>query len=128
MSIKRQDLPEPVNFRDKFSLFGDYWSPKVVGELNDSLVKAVKLKGEFVGHHHEAEDEHVLVVDGRLRIQFLGGHRDISPGEFNIVPRGLEHCPLTLTDEVHVVLLAPKTHVNTGNVRNERTVTHEGRI
>jgi mannose-6-phosphate isomerase-like protein (cupin superfamily) len=128
MSTRRQELPEPVNLRDKFGLFSDYWSPKIVGELNDSLVKAVKLKGEFVWHHHEAEDELFLVVDGRLRIQFRGGHRDISPGEFIIVPRGLEHCPLTLTDEVQVVLFAPKSHVNTGNVRNERTVAHEGRI
>ncbi len=75
-----------------------------------------------------ASEEARRVVDGRLRIQFGDGHRDISPGEFIIVPRGLEHCPLTLTDEVQVVLLAPKSHVNTGNVRNERTVTQEGRI
>jgi len=86
MSIKRQDLPEPVNLRDKFSLFSDYWSPKIVGETNDSLVKAVKLKGEFVWHHHEAEDELFLVVDGRLRIQFRGGHRDISRAACITIP------------------------------------------
>ena len=81
MSTERE-LPDLVNLRDKFGLFSDYWSPKTVGELNDSLVKAVKLTGEFVWHNHEAEDELFLVVEGRLRIQFRDGHRDISPGEF----------------------------------------------
>ena len=119
---------DKVNLREKFSQFSDYWSPKIVGELNDSYVKTVKLKGEFVWHHHEAEDELFLVVDGRLRMQFRDVSRDVEPGEFIIVRRGVEHCPLALTDEVHVVLLEPKTTVNTGNVRNERTVEQEQRI
>ena len=119
---------DKVNLREKFSQFSDYWSPKIVGELNDSYVKTVKLKGEFVWHHHEAEDELFLVVDGRLRMQFRDLSRDVGPGEFIIVPRGVEHCPLALTDEVHVVLLEPKMTVNTGNVRNERTVEQEQRI
>ena len=119
---------EPVNLRQKFRLFQDYWSPKIVGELNDSYVKVVKLKGEFVWHHHEAEDELFLVVDGRLRMQFRDGDRELGPGEFIIVPRGVEHCPLALTDEVHVVLLEPKTTLNTGNVENERTVAQEPRL
>ena len=119
---------EPVNLRQKFGLFRDYWSPKIVGELNDSYVKVVKLKGEFVWHHHEAEDELFLVVDGRLRMQFRDGDRELGPGEFIIVPRGVEHCPLALTDEVHVVLLEPKTTRNTGNVENERTVAEEPRL
>jgi mannose-6-phosphate isomerase-like protein (cupin superfamily) len=88
-------------------------------------VKIVKLKGEFVWHHHELEDEMFLVVEGRLRMQLRGGGRDVSPGELIIIPRGVEHCPLALTDEVHVVLLEPKTTVNTGNVRNERTAVEE---
>jgi mannose-6-phosphate isomerase-like protein (cupin superfamily) len=119
---------DTVNLRETFSRFSDHWSPKIVGELNDSYVKAVKLKGEFVWHHHEAEDELFLVVEGRLRMQFRDGSRDVGPGEFIIVPRGVEHCPLALTDEVHVVLLEPKTTLNTGNVRNERTVERPGRI
>jgi mannose-6-phosphate isomerase-like protein (cupin superfamily) len=119
---------DTVNLREKFSQFADYWSPKIVGELNDAYVKVVKLKGEFVWHHHDTEDELFLVVDGRLRMQFRDGNCEVGPGEFIIVPRGVEHCPLALTDEVHVVLLEPKTTVNTGNVRNERTVTHEQRI
>jgi mannose-6-phosphate isomerase-like protein (cupin superfamily) len=119
---------DKVNLREKFGQFSDYWSPKIVGELNDSYVKTVKLKGEFVWHHHEAEDELFLVVDGRLRMQFRDGSHEVGPGEFIIVPRGVEHCPLALTDEVHVVLLEPKTTVNTGNVRNDRTVEQEQRI
>jgi mannose-6-phosphate isomerase-like protein (cupin superfamily) len=119
---------ETVNLRAKLARVDEYWSPRVIGELNDAYVKVVKLKGEFVWHHHEAEDELFLVVEGRLRMQLRDGDRDVGPGELIIVPRGVEHCPLALTDEVHVVLLEPKTTVNTGNVRNERTVEREERI
>ena len=115
---------EPVNLKEKFTLFEDVWSPKIIGELNDAYVKVVKFRGEFVWHHHEREDELFLVVQGRLRMQFRTGDRDLGPGELIIVPRGVEHCPLALTEDVHVVLLEPKTTVNTGNVRNERTITH----
>lgn len=111
-----------VNLADKFSRFSDYWSPKIVGEVNDMHVKLVKLQGEFVWHHHEAEDELFLVVKGRLRMQLRDGDREIGPGEFIVVPKGTEHCPVALTDEVHVLLLEPKSTLNTGNVVNERTV------
>jgi mannose-6-phosphate isomerase-like protein (cupin superfamily) len=118
-----------VNLKDKFSLFQEYWKPKIVGELNESYIKVVKFHGEFVWHHHANEDELFLVVSGRLRMQFrTGGDRDIGPGEFIVVPRGVEHCPLALTDEVHVVLIEPKTTLNTGNVRNDRTVAQLERI
>jgi mannose-6-phosphate isomerase-like protein (cupin superfamily) len=119
---------EPVNLRAKLARVEEYWSPRIVGEVNDAYVKVVKLRGEFVWHHHEAEDELFLVVEGRLRMQLRDGDRDLEPGELIIVPRGVEHCPLALTDEVHVVLLEPKTTVNTGNVRNERTVEREQRL
>ena len=111
-----------VNLADKFRRFTEAWSPKIVGEVNDLHVKVVKLKGEFVWHHHADEDELFLVVAGRLRMQLRDGNRDLAPGEFIVVPRGVEHCPLALTDEVHVVLLEPKSTLNTGNVTNERTV------
>ena len=120
--------PDPVNLKDKFSRFQEHWKPKIIGELNDSYVKVVKIRGEFVWHHHDTEDELFLVVSGRLRMQLRSGDRDIGPGEFIIVPRGVEHCPLALTDEVHVVLIEPKTTLNTGNVRNERTVARLDRI
>lgn len=119
---------EPVKLTDKFALFHEYWRPKIVGEFNDSYVKVVKFEGEFVWHHHDAEDELFLVVEGRLRMRFRTGDRDLGPGEFIIVPRGVEHCPRALTDEVHVVLIEPKTTLNTGNVRNERTVAQLERI
>jgi mannose-6-phosphate isomerase-like protein (cupin superfamily) len=119
---------ETVNLKAKLSRVQEYWSPRIVGELNDAYVKVVKLKGEFVWHRHEAEDELFLVVEGRLRMQLRDGDRDLGPGELIILPRGVEHCPLALTDEVHVVLLEPKTTLNTGNVRNERTVEGEQRI
>jgi len=119
---------EVVKLREKLRRVQEYWSPKIVGELNETYVKVVKLRGEFVWHHHETEDELFLVVEGRLRMQLRDGNRDLGPGEFIIVPRGVEHCPLALTDEVHVVLFEPKTTLNTGNVVNERTVRNLDRI
>lgn len=119
---------EVVNLREKFGRVREYWSPKIMGELNDAYVKAVKLQGEFVWHHHDREDELFLVVEGGLRMQLRDGNRDLGPGEFIIVPRGIEHCPLALTDEVHVVLFEPKTTLNTGSVVNERTVRNLERI
>jgi mannose-6-phosphate isomerase-like protein (cupin superfamily) len=123
-----ESLMDVVNLGEKFSRFADYWSPKVVGEVNDMHVKLVKLRGEFVWHHHDTEDELFLVVAGRLRMQLRDGDRDVGPGELIIVPRGTEHCPLALTDEVQVLLLEPKTTLNTGDVRNERTVADLERI
>ena len=113
-----------INLAQKFSLFSDHYSPKIVGELNDSHVKLVKLQGEFVWHHHEAEDELFFVVKGTLRmgIRENGSEREetIRAGEFIIIPRGVEHRPAA-DEEVHLMLLEPKTTLNTGNVRNERT-------
>jgi mannose-6-phosphate isomerase-like protein (cupin superfamily) len=111
-----------VNLAEKFSRFSDYWSPKIVGEVNEMHVKLVKLQGEFVWHHHDREDELFFVVKGRLRMQLESGDREIHPGEFIVVPKGTEHCPVALTDEVHVLLLEPKGTLNTGNVMSERTV------
>ena len=113
---------EVVNLADKFSRFKEYWSPKIVGEVNEMHIKLVKLQGEFVWHHHAQEDELFLVVDGRLRMRLRSGDREVGPGEFIVVPKGTEHCPVALTAEVHVLLLEPKTTLNTGNVTNERTV------
>ena len=112
---------QSVNLAKKFALFDDYWSPKIAGELNDSYVKLVKLKGEFVWHHHEREDELFLVVKGRLLLRLRNREVWVNEGEFAIVPKGVEHLPVA-RDEVHVLLIEPKTTLNTGNVRNERTV------
>ncbi len=113
---------EKVNIANKLSLFQEYWSPKIVGELNDSHVKLVKLKGEFVWHHHEQEDELFLVVKGRLLIKLRDRDIWLDEGEFVIIPKGVEHLPVA-DEEVHVLLLEPKSTLNTGNVQNEKTVS-----
>lgn len=113
---------QKVNLQEKFSLFYDYWSPKIAGEINDSHVKLVKLKGEFVWHHHDHEDEMFLVVKGKLLIKFRDRDVWLDEGEFIIVPKGVEHMPVA-EEEVHVLLLEPKTTLNTGNQVNERTVS-----
>lgn len=112
---------EKINLAEKLVLFREYWSPKIVGEVNDSYVKLVKFKGEFVWHHHEREDELFLILKGRLLMKFRGHEVWINEGEFIIVPRGVEHMPVA-AEEVHVMLLEPKTTLNTGNVENERTL------
>ncbi len=118
---------EKINLAHKLSLFDETWNPKIVGEVNDSHVKLAKLKGEFVWHHHEAEDELFLVVKGRLLIRLRDGDLWLDEGEMVIIPRGVEHCPVA-EEEVHVLLLEPKTTVNTGNVRDERTHMELDRI
>ena len=116
-----------VNLVDKFSHFRDHWSPKIVGELNDCYVKLVKLKGEFIWHHHDAEDELFLVVRGTLRMRLRDRELTVRPGEFVIVPRGVDHLPMA-DEEVEVLLLEPKSTLNTGNLRNERTVAKLDRL
>lgn len=112
---------DKVNLAEKFSRFSDHWKPKVAGDINNFQVKLVKVKGEFVWHHHDAEDELFLVVKGRLQMRFRDRDVWIEPGEFIIVPRGVEHLPVA-EEETHILLLEPATTLNTGNVRNERTV------
>jgi mannose-6-phosphate isomerase-like protein (cupin superfamily) len=116
-----------VNLKDKFSHFSDYTHPRIIGEVNDCHVKAVKLKGEFIWHHHDIEDELFLVVKGTLRMKFRDREAVINEGEFIIVPRGVEHCPVA-DEEVHIVLIEPKSTLNTGNITNERTVAQLERI
>lgn len=113
---------DKVNLAHKFSLFDAFWSPRIAGELNDSYVKLAKLKGEFVWHQHENEDELFLVVKGRLLIKLRDRDIWLDEGEFFIVPRGVEHLPIA-DEEAHVLLLEPKSTLNTGNVQNERTVS-----
>ena len=113
--------PQRVNLAEMFGRFQDHWSPKIVGEVNDSLVKLVKLTGEFVWHHHEKEDELFLVVKGKLRLKLRDQDLVLGPGEFAIIPHGVEHLPVA-EEETHVLLFEPNSTLNTGNVRNERTV------
>lgn len=117
-------MVQKVNVEDKFEMLDEYWSPKIIGELNDFHVKAVKLKGEFVWHEHETEDELFYVVKGRLVIKLRDGEISLKPGEFAVIPHKVEHLPVA-EEEVHVLLLEPKTTVNTGTIANERTVNPE---
>jgi len=122
---------EKVNLAQKFSLFAEPYQPRIIGELNDSYVKAVKVKGDFLWHHHDNEDELFFVVKGllRMRVRENGSEREltIQPGEFIIVPRGVEHLP-SADEETHVVLLEPRTTLNTGNVESARTLRKLERI
>jgi mannose-6-phosphate isomerase-like protein (cupin superfamily) len=120
---------EVVNLSERFARFRDHWNPRIAGEVNDCYVKLAKLQGEFIWHQHEQEDELFLVVKGRLRMKLRengpgaeGTEREVAigAGEFLIVPRGTEHLPLA-DEEVHLLLLEPKTTLNTGNVRDQRT-------
>ncbi|MDR3749420.1 MAG: cupin domain-containing protein [Acidobacteriota bacterium] len=115
---------EKVNLAEKLSLFTEHYSPKIVGEVNDAYVKLVKLQGDFMWHHHDSEDELFFVVKGALRMKARenGSEREftIHPGEFIVIPRGVEHFP-SADEETQVMLLEPKTTLNTGNVENERT-------
>jgi mannose-6-phosphate isomerase-like protein (cupin superfamily) len=111
---------EKVNLSDKFSLFEEHWSPQIAGEVNDSYVKLVKFQGDFVWHKHDEEDEMFLVVKGSITIRLRDGDVRLEEGEFVVIPRGVEHMPVA-EEEAHVILFEPKTVLNTGDVRNERT-------
>jgi len=112
-------MVEKVRVADKFKQFDDYWSPKIIGELNDFHVKAVKFKGEFVWHEHESEDELFYVFKGNFRILLRDGEIALGPGEFAVIPRNVEHKPVA-EEEVEVLLLEPKTTVNTGSADSDR--------
>ncbi len=112
---------DKVNLKEKFALFNEHWSPKVAGQVGDMHVKLAKLKGEFMWHQHDEEDEMFLVVQGRLVIKFRDRDVQLEEGEFLIIPKGVEHLPVA-EEEVHIVLFEPATTLNTGNQVNERTV------
>ena len=120
-------MVQKVSLVEKFSLFSEQWSPKVVGEVNDCHVRLAKIQGEFVWHHHEHEDELFFVVKGRLLMKLRDGDVWVEEGEFIIVPRGVEHLPVA-ERETHLLLVEPKGTVNTGNVGGERTIEKLDRI
>lgn len=114
---------EPINIMDKFSLFNEEWTPKIIGELNDQYVKLCKLKDDFVWHSHENEDELFMVFKGTLLMEFRDGRIvKIKQGEILIVPKGVEHRPHTNGDIVFNLLFEPKSTLHTGNVENELTI------
>src|SRR3989344_3637630 len=116
-----------VNINEKLSKFGEHWSPKIVGELNDDKVQVVKLKGEFVWHNHEKEDELFLVIKGKLIIHFRDRDVEVNEGEFVIIPHPIEHKP-EAPEEVEIILIEPKETLNTGNVETDKTVKVQDKI
>jgi mannose-6-phosphate isomerase-like protein (cupin superfamily) len=118
---------DKVNLAEKLARVTEFWSPKIVGELNGQQVKLVKFKGPFIWHHHDREDELFYVVKGRFRMEYRDRSVDVAEGEFLIVPRGVEHRPVA-DQEVEVMLFEPATTLNTGNVRDERTLERLKRI
>ena len=118
---------DKVNLAEKFTLFNEYWSPKIVGELNGQQVKLVKFQGEFVWHKHDEEDELFFVVKGNFVMELRDKNIEINEGEFFIVPRGVEHRPVA-EKEVWVMLFEPASTLNTGNVMVEKTKTELEKI
>lgn len=117
-----------VNIAQKHDLFDEAWSPKIVGDLNGSQVKLAKFRGEFTWHAHDNEDEFFLVTKGTMRMKLRDGDQLVGEGEFIIVPRRVEHCPVAESDEVHVMMVEPASTVNTGTADDPRTVTDLERI
>lgn len=116
-----------VNIAEKFDSFSEYWSPKIVGELNGQQVRIAKIKGEFVMHKHDNEDELFLVIEGTLMMELENETLQINPGEFVIIPKGMNHKPYA-KEEVKVLLFEPDTTLNTGNLENELTLKNIERI
>lgn len=112
---------EKINLKQKFSLFTEHWQPKIIAELNGQAVKIAKVKGEFVWHHHDVEDELFYVVKGKLTMKLRDGDVVLNEGEMFVVPKGVEHKPVA-EEEVWVMLFEPGSTLNTGNVTNERTL------
>jgi mannose-6-phosphate isomerase-like protein (cupin superfamily) len=117
-------MADKVNLAERFSRFQDLWSPKIVGELNDSYIKLAKVHGEFVWHAHADEDEFFLVVKGRLLIRLRDRDVLLTEGEYFVVPRGVEHLPIA-AEETHILLLEPKATLHTGDTESARTVAVE---
>jgi len=115
-------MTEKVNLAEKLASFDETWVPKVVGELNGQYVKVAKFEGEYVWHQHENEDEMFLVIRGQLTLKLRDRDVSLDAGEFFVVPRGVEHLPVA-REEVWVLMFEPAETLNTGNLRNERTIT-----
>jgi len=118
---------EKINLKQKLDMIEEHWSPKIIGEVNDVYIKLVKFKGEFVWHFHNEEDELFYVLKGRMKMKLRSGNIAIEEGECIIIPREVEHKPVA-DEEVSLMLIEPKTTLNTGNIQSERTVKNLDRI
>jgi mannose-6-phosphate isomerase-like protein (cupin superfamily) len=112
---------EKKNLREKFNQITEYYNPKIAAELNDNYIKLAKLKGEFLWHKHENEDELFMILKGNLLMKLRDKDIDVGEGEFIVIPKGVEHKPIA-HEEVHLILIEPKSTLNTGNIENDRTV------
>jgi mannose-6-phosphate isomerase-like protein (cupin superfamily) len=122
--IKNRGCMDKINLEQKFALFNDQWSPKIVGEVGDQYIKLAKVKGEFVWHQHDNEDELFWVVKGKLTIKMRDGDVVLTDGEIFVVPKGVEHCPVA-EEETQIVLFEPKATTHTGDVQTDLTVPIE---
>ena len=127
MTEEQSGAVEVISLADKLSQFDDSRSPRIVGDVNDMQVKVVKLQGQFVWHHHETEDELFLVLKGQLLIKLRDRDLRLAAGDAVVIPHGVEHLPIA-EEEAHVLLLEPRTTLNTGTLVNERTVADLGQI
>jgi mannose-6-phosphate isomerase-like protein (cupin superfamily) len=116
-----------INLNEKFSLFNDHWSPKIIGELNGQDIKLAKVKGEFVWHNHQNEDELFFVIKGKLKIEFIDKTVEINEGEMIIVPKGVEHKPIA-EEEVLMMLFEPNNIKHTGEIKHDLTIEKCERI
>ncbi len=117
-------MPEKVNLAAKFALFSEQWSPKIVGQVNDMHIKLGRIEGEFIWHSHENEDEMFMVINGSMTLRFRDKDVVVNPGEFIVVPRGVEHMPVAQS-ETQIMMIEPATTVNTGTRESDRTVNPE---
>jgi mannose-6-phosphate isomerase-like protein (cupin superfamily) len=115
---------QPINFKEKLAKFSEYWSPKIIAQMNDYHFKVAKIQGEFVWHDHPKTDEVFIVINGHLDILFRDGKVSLEAGEMFVVPKGVEHKPVA-ENECHILLVEPAGTVNTGNIVNERTASHD---
>ena len=113
-----------INFKQKYSLFNDYWSPKVVAEMNDYQFKLVKIQGEFVWHNHDDTDETFIVIEGEMKIEFENETVELSEGDMFVVPKGIEHKPWA-ENECKVMIIEPRGVVNTGNTEGDLTASND---
>lgn len=125
MKQKEFALSKKINIAEKFGKFSEFWSPKIVAELNDQYIKFAKFKDEFVWHQHDDEDELFIVVEGEIEIRFEDGNVHLAKGEMLVVPKGVRHCPVALTDEAHVLLIEPKATQQTGADVTGKTIAVE---
>lgn len=115
----------PINIREKFDKFSQHWTPKIIAECNGQLVKLAKVKGDFLWHKHENEDEMFIVYKGTFILDFKDKTVEVKEGEMIVVPKGVDHRPRTIDEEAMVIVIEPKSTYHTGNVKSERTVENQ---